>query len=401
MHGRREAFGMSDRVDHRGLSASDSDHGDEPLSGSWPVDAPWRSSRPLTIAHDYFTQRGGAERVAAALISALRPDRVVTAVSDPDRSFPLAVEHVETTMLQRWAAFRADPRRALPLLPLAWNLVPPVTEGVVLCSSSGWSHGITVTGDAKKIVYCHNPARWLYQPEDYFLEQPWIVRATMRLIRPLLSSWDKSAASTADLYIANSTNVAERIRRTYAREAVVIYPPVSMDADGEAMAVPGVQPGAFLTVGRGRGYKNVESLVEAFAGLPDERLVVVGARPRGDIPPNVTVLRRVSDPELRWLYRSARALVSVSHEDFGLTPIEANMFGTPALLLRAGGFVDSLAEGVSGAFIDDPSAAGIRSAVRSFPLQWDEAAIREHANGFSLDAFLLQLEAVVDLLVTT
>jgi glycosyltransferase involved in cell wall biosynthesis len=275
-----------------------------------------------------------------------------------------------------------------------------VTSGVVLCSSSGWSHGITVTGDAKKIVYCHNPARWLYQPEDYFLEQPWIVRTTMRLIRPLLSSWDKSAASTADLYIANSTNVAERIRKTYAREAVVIFPPVSMDAGGEATAVPGVDPGYFITVGRGRGYKNVEQLVEAFAGLPAERLVVVGARPRGELPPNVTVLRRVSDAELRWLYGSARALVSVSHEDFGLTPVEANMFGTPALLLRAGGFVDSLAEGVSGSFIDDPTPAGIRSAVRSFPTNWDAAAIREHAKGFSLDAFLHRLERAVELLVS-
>jgi glycosyltransferase involved in cell wall biosynthesis len=391
---------MSDRVDHRGAPASGSGHGDEPSKGDWPVTAPWRSARPLTVAHDYFTQRGGAERVAAAIIGALQPDRVVTAVSDPDRTFPLDVEYVETTMLQRWAAFRADPRRALPLLPLAWNLVPPVTSGVVLCSSSGWSHGITVTGDAKKIVYCHNPARWLYQPEDYFLEQPWIVRATMRLIRPLLSSWDKSAASTADLYIANSTNVAQRIRTTYAREAVVIFPPVSMDAGGEATAVPGVDPGYFITVGRGRGYKNVEQLVEAFAGLPDERLVVVGARPRGELPPNVTVLRRVSDAELRWLYASARALVSVSHEDFGLTPVEANMFGTPALLLRAGGFVDSLAEGVSGRFIDDATPAGIRAAVRSFPTHWDAAAIREHAKGFSLDAFLHKLESAVELLVS-
>ena len=390
---------MSDRVRHRGVAPSGPERGDEP-NDAGSASRPWPKARPLTIAHDYFTQRGGAERVAAAMIRALEPDRVVTAVSDPDRTFPLGTEPIETTMLQRWAAFRADPRRALPLLPLAWNLVPPVTSGVVLCSSSGWSHGITVTGDAKKIVYCHNPARWLYQPEDYFLEQPWIVRATMRLIRPLLSSWDKAAASTADLYIANSTNVAERIRSTYGREAVVIFPPVSMDAHGETSEVPDLEPGYFITVGRGRGYKNVEALVEAFADLPDERLVVVGARPRGEIPPNVTVLRRVTDAELRWLYRSARALVSVSHEDFGLTPLEATMFGTPALLLRAGGFVDSLAEGVSGSFIDDPSPAGIRASVRSFPRHWDEAAITEHAAEFSLESFLIRLEAALDLLVT-
>jgi glycosyltransferase involved in cell wall biosynthesis len=304
-------------------------------------------------------------------------------------------------MLQRYAAFRADPRRALPLLPLAWNLVPPVTAGVVLCSSSGWSHGIATTGDAKKIVYCHNPARWLYQPEDYFLEQPWVIRATMALLSPLLHRWDRAAASTADVYIANSTSVAERIRKHYGREAVVIFPPVSIDAEGTRHPVDGVSPGYFLTVGRGRGYKNIEQLIAAFAEMPEHRLVVVGAAARSTLPANVTVLRRVSDAELRWLYGEARALVSVSHEDFGLTPIEANVFGTPALLVRAGGFVDSLAEGVSGSFLEDPQPAGIRAAVRAFPDGWDRAAIKAHAARFSLAAFLQQLETVVRFAVST
>ena len=148
------------------------------------------------------------------MIGALKPDRVVTAVSDTDRTFPLGVEQIETTMLQRWAAFRADPRRALPLLPLAWNLVPPVTLGVVLCSSSGWSHGITVTGDAKKVVYCHNPARWLYQAGGLLPRAAVDRPRDHAALRPLLSSWDKSGrVGPRDLYIANSTNVAERIRR--------------------------------------------------------------------------------------------------------------------------------------------------------------------------------------------
>ncbi|MDH2443038.1 glycosyltransferase [Amnibacterium sp. CER49] len=395
---------MSDRIDAVGpaVPGGSEQPADERTFGLRPSawEAPLPNARPLTIAHDYFTQRGGAERVAAALIDALLPDRVVTAVVTPEHTFPLPAGQVETTMLQQSELFRSDPRRALPLFPLAWSRVPPVTAGVVICSSSGWSHGIPVTGNARKIVYCHNPARWLYQPDDYFREQPKVLRATMRLLAPLLAHWDRAAAATADVYIANSSSVAERIRTVYGREAVVIHPPVTIDPAGERVPVAGQRPGYFLTVGRGRGYKNLDRLVAAFAELPAERLVVVGEPPRGvDLPSNVSVVHDVSDAELRWLYANARALLSVSHEDFGLTPLEANVFGTPALLVRAGGFLDSLDEGVSGRFLDDDTPAGIAAAVRAFPKRWDSAAIVAHAQDFSLEAFVGRLRQVVDLLL--
>src|SRR4051812_18150194 len=87
---------------------------------------------PVTVAHDYFTQRGGAERVAAALINSLHPDRVITAVHSPSTTFEIDSDtRVETTFLQLVRRFRRDPRRALPAIPFAWRLVPKVEEGVV------------------------------------------------------------------------------------------------------------------------------------------------------------------------------------------------------------------------------------------------------------------------------
>jgi glycosyltransferase involved in cell wall biosynthesis len=120
--------------------------------------------------------------------------------------------------------------------------------------------------------------------------------------------------------------------------------------------------------------------------MPDATLVNVGGAPQGRIG-NVICLGKVPDAELRWLYRHARALISVSKEDFGLTPIEANAFGTPSLVLRAGGFLDSTHEHVSGEFIEEASVAAIIAAVRKFPLLWDRNAIKTHAERFSPDRF--------------
>jgi glycosyltransferase involved in cell wall biosynthesis len=181
--------------------------------------------------------------------------------------------------------------------------------------------------------------------------------------------------------------VASRIREVYGIEAEVVHPPVSVDTEGVRESVAGLDAGFFLTVARPRGYKGTTVLRDAFARVPGERLVVVGAEVPHPVPANVTVLGFVSEEQLRWLYANARALVSVSHEDFGLTPVEANAFGTPALVLRAGGFLDSTAEGVSGSFIADDTVPAVVEAVSDFEDDFDRAAILRHATRFSPAAF--------------
>ncbi|MGN6408291.1 MAG: glycosyltransferase [Curtobacterium sp.] len=349
----------------------------------------------VTVAHDYFTQRGGAERVAASLITALRPDEVVTAVVEQGASFPLPIAG-RTSFLQHLPPLRRDPRLALPLLPLAWRLLRVARGDVVVCSSSGWSHRLRTRPGAVKVVYCHNPARWIYQPEDYFADKGLPVRLLWPVLRGALARGDRRAAATADLYIANSTAVADRIRTAYGVEPVVLHPPMTIDLDGPVEPVYTNADEFFFTIARGRGYKNSESLVRAFAKMPDRDLVVVGDLPaRLELPENVQQLSSVSDAQLRWLYQRSTALLSVAREDFGLTPIEANAFGTPVLVLRAGGFLDSVAEGVSGTYIEGPTEAEIIDAVERFPVDWDRAAIRAHAARFSLEHFVEELNRLI------
>src|SRR5207248_10943383 len=99
------------------------------------------------------------------------------------------------------------PRRALPRVPPAFARLRADAD-VVIASSSGWAHGITTA--AAKIVYCHNPPRWLYQTADYLADQPLPVRAVLRTLRPYLLRRDRSAAASAALYLANSSSVRER-----------------------------------------------------------------------------------------------------------------------------------------------------------------------------------------------
>ncbi|EWT02789.1 glycosyl transferase family 1 [Intrasporangium oryzae NRRL B-24470] len=366
-------------------------------------------SRPrVAIAHDYLTQRGGAERVVLALLRAFPDATIHTTLYEPDGTFPeFRDARIVTSPLNRVPLLRRDHRAALPFLPYAVSRLRADAD-VVVASSSGWAHGIPTTG--RKLVYCHAPARWLYQTETY-LGGPATASARGRALlalQPWLRRWDRRAAATADRYLVNSTVVRGHVRDAYGIEADVVAPPFGIDPSGHQEPVEELaewgEGGYHLVVSRLLPYKNVDQVVEAFRGLP-ERLVVVGRGPleeelRAGLPDNARLLTGLSDARLRWVYAHARALVAPSIEDFGLTPLEGAAFGRPTLALRAGGYLDTIAEDVTGTFFERPVAADIRAAVeRNTGRQWDADAIRAHADRFSEPRFHARLHDEVEQLL--
>ena len=358
------------------------------------------SRADIALAHDYLTQRGGAERVVLTLADGSPGATIHTALYDPDGTFPEFRDHtVVTSPLDRIRLLRDHHRLALPLLAPAFDRLHIDAE-VTICSSSGWAHGAPVTG--AKIVYCHNPARWLYQRDQYLAGSSRLSAAGMAVLAPPLRRWDQRAAATADRYLVNSRVVRARVADLYGIDADIIPPPVDIDVTGSRRPPAGVEPGAFLCVSRLLPYKNVGAVVEAFATRPAQRLVVVGTGPLADeltvsAPPNVTVLGRVDDDELRWLYGSCVGLVAASYEDFGLTPVEAAAFGRPAAALRWGGFLDTIEEGTTGVYFDEPTPGAIARAVDELATTtWSEEALVAHAGRYSPARFLGSVAAVVD-----
>lgn len=353
------------------------------------VDAP-----RVVIAHDYLTQRGGAERVVLDLLRAFPGSRLVTSVWHRGQTFPEFEQYdVQTLWPDKVPLFRADPRRAFPFLARAWEKHLISDADVVVCSSSGWAHRVGTS--APKVVYCHNPARWFYQPDDYLQAlPPWARDQFARLTRSLRES-DARAAHSASAYLVNSRVVAARVESAYGIRAQIVPPPRGVDPLGEQEPVPGVEPGFLLTVGRSRGYKNTEVVIAAICDLPGERLVCVGERAESDA--STTYLTDLSDAQMRWLYANAFALVAVANEDFGLTPVEAQAFGIPTVALRAGGYLDSTLEGVTGVYVDTATPADVAAGVRAArSTGWDAEAIRRAGDRYAPETFRNRVSDVVD-----
>ena len=309
----------------------------------------------VALVHDYLTQRGGAERVVLSMLKAFPGAPLHTALYEPDRTYPeFARTDVQTMALDKFKPLRRNHRLALPLLAPAF-LRLRVDAETVLCSSSGWAHGVRTTG--RKIVYCYSPARWLYDGGRYLGGRHGVARLALGPLRPGLVRWDHRAAFTADRYLTLSSAVQQKIRAVYGIDADILHPPPNLDPLGPQERVGDMEPGFFLCVSRLMAYKNVDAVVGAFAELPGERLVVVGAGPErrrleavGGI--NVRFLGSVPDEQLRWLFSASIGIVAASYEDYGLTPLEGLTFGKPGVVLRAGGFLDTVIEGETGVFFD-------------------------------------------------
>src|SRR5262245_9086311 len=119
----------------------------------------------VALVHDYLTQRGGAERVVLAMISAFPAAPVFTSLYEPQTTYPgFRNADVRPLRINRISLLRHNHRLAFPLLAAAFSSLQ-IEADVVVCSTSGWAHGART--DGKTVVYCHAPARWLYQPERY------------------------------------------------------------------------------------------------------------------------------------------------------------------------------------------------------------------------------------------
>ncbi|MGE2836581.1 glycosyltransferase [Mycobacterium sp. SMC-4] len=356
----------------------------------------------VAIAHDYLTQRGGAEKVVLALARAFPGAPIYTTLYNPGSTYPdFAGCTIRVSWLNSVPILRKFHRAALPFLAIASSMVK-IEARVTLVSSSGWAHGFRSRGP--KIVYCYSPARWLYQREAYLGDRRQILkRMALRVLEPALKRWDRRSASSAYKYFAISTVVRQRIQEAYGIEAEVLPAPHSIDTTQPQEPVDiselprAAEDGYYLCISRLLPYKNVDVVMDAVSSL-QLPLIIVGTGPeerrlQQKAGRAVLMLKNLTDGQMRWLYANCNAVISASYEDFGLTPIEAAAFGKPSIVLRWGGFLDTVREGVTGTYFDKPTVPLIREAVLvSRERTWDDALLVEHAKGFSEERFVRRLK---------
>ena len=346
----------------------------------------------IAVVHDYFTQSGGAERVAEVLFQILPNADLHTTVALPER-LPASLKDVpiSTSWMQALPGMRKFYRQYFLLYPFSLSSFDLSGYDLVISSSSGYVKGVSPPLDTLHVCYCHTPMRWAWSFDGYSKREEMnpATRTVLRALVALLRTWDREASRQPDHFVANSRGVAARIQRVYGRSAEVIYPPIDVHRFRPTHKPAG---GYYMVLSRLIGYKRLDLAVEACTKLGRELLVVGDGPHRRALEsiagPTVKFLGRVSDDEVVNLAANCRALIFPGEEDFGMAPLEVAAAGRPTIAYRAGGATETVIDGVTGLFFDAQSPEHVMEAIERLETRtWSPIELRLHAEEFSIAVF--------------
>ncbi|MBX4211261.1 MAG: glycosyltransferase [Candidatus Yanofskybacteria bacterium] len=342
-------------------------------------------SKKIALVHDWLLGLGGAERVLHELHEVFPEAPVYTLFASKRfvRQF-LPNTKVFTSFLQKFPFITRNYRFWAALMPLAVESFDLSEYDVVISSSVLFSKGLIVRPKTKHICYCYSPARPLWDRSSEY--------AKGLVSRHLWRIWDRQASDRVDEFVSISKTIQERIKKYYGKDSRIIYPPNTLEVQAAEASLE--REPYYLIVARLFPHKNIELAIDVFNKL-GQRLIVIGDGPLREklqelAGPTVRILGPKDDETVATYYKYCRALIMPQEEDFGLTSVEAMMYGKPVLALRKGGAVESIIEGETGEFFDDPIPQALADGVRRLNERYDgydKQGIIEQAKKFSREKF--------------
>jgi glycosyltransferase involved in cell wall biosynthesis len=344
----------------------------------------------LALVHDWLNQIGGAEDVLAHLVGCYPHAPIYTSMYATDL-MPDAYRawDIRSSWMDRLPGIHAHHQRYLPLYPLAWGSTDLSDYDVVLSNKSGFCHGTKTGKDTLHICYCLTPTRYIWDLGGYLDRENLgrSIRLAARIVAAFYRRWDYAAAQRVQHFIAISAEIQQRI----------IFPPVEV----ERFTPAAHHDDYFLVLSRLIPYKRIDLAVQACTdlGLP----LLVGGKGRDDerlkalAGPTVEFLGFVPDEDVPDLFARCRAFIFPGHEDFGITPVQAQAAGRPVIAFKGGGALDTVIPGETGMYFEAQTVESLKDALQAFDERaYDPATLRAHAMQFDSAVFKRALTEYVD-----
>lgn len=352
------------------------------------------------LVYDWFAEVSGGGEKAFEAIYNLFPSPIYTLLQDPGslkgRSF--ADEKFFSSFIQRLPCSLKYYRQYLPFYPLAIEQFDLSAYDLILSCSHCAAKGVLTHADQIHLCYCYTPMRYAWDlTHQYLQDQKGVKGKLARFFLHYLRLWDVQSAGRVDAFSAISRHVAKRIQKTYGREATVIYPPVNTDF----FEMRTKKEDFYIAASRMVPYKKMDLIVEAFSGMPDKKLIVIGDGPdfekvKSKATKNIEMLGNQPDVELRNYLQRAKALIFAPIEDFGILPVEAQACGTPVIAFGKGASLETVKRDITGVFFEEQTPDSIREAVKRFEtIELNPTLIRAHAVTFNPQRFSQEFSAWV------
>jgi len=349
------------------------------------------------LVYDRVNKWGGAERLLLVLHEMFPKAPLYTAVYDSKKApWAKVFPEIKTSFLQK-IPFLKDKHELLgTFMPLVFESLSLNDEfdkyDLVISVTSEAAKGIITKPHTKHICICLSPTRYLWSHHDLYFKNP-LLKLFSRPAVFHLRKWDKIAAQRPDKMIAISSAVQKRIRKYYGRESDVIYPPVSLETSKKTTKP---RKNYYLVASRLVPYKRVDLAIKTFNKI-GKKLVIVGKgsqekKLKRMAKTNIDFTNELEDNKLIDHYKNTRALIFPQEEDFGLTSVEAQSFGTPVIAFKKGGAIDTVVEGKTGIFFKRQTVNSLIKAINEFEnTSFSDKSIRKNAQRFKKEKFKTQI----------
>ncbi len=365
----------------------------------------------VAIVHDWLTGMRGGEKCLEVFCE-LFPDATLFTLIHNKGSVSPVIERmdIKTSFLQGLPGVSQKYRSFLPLFPKAIESFDLSGYDLVLSSSHCVAKGIKSPPGALHICYCYTPVRYAWKfYDEYFSSEHGIKKWFIARVIDRLRKWDLASNKRIDYFIAISDNVKSRIQEYYGRDSDIIYPPVDVDSHGREVSRKKGE-GAYLMVSALVPYKRADLAVDAFnrSGRP---LVIIGSgsdldRLKNSAGSNIEFKGWADDEELSEYYSGCLALIFPGEEDFGIVPVEAQLYGKPVIAYGRGGALETivpLGSGTenaapSGVFFDAQTPEALNEAVEILENnreEFDAAGIKRNALRFNRARFKREINEYI------
>jgi glycosyltransferase involved in cell wall biosynthesis len=365
----------------------------------------------VAIVHYWLITRRGGEKVVESILKIFPEADIYTLFLDGNIYGPdLPKQRIYTSCLNN-PKIRKHYQKLFPLYPIGIKSLKLKDEyDLIISSESGPAKGISTPKGIPHICYIHSPMRYCWGfTDEYLRDMSKFLRPIARFFFERLRIWDLKTVENVTHYIANSNNVAKRVKKYYNRESVVIYPPIESNLFKRPL-MDNTERDIFLSFGAITPYKRIDLLVETF-NQNKLNLVVIGngselGKLRQRANSNIQFLGSLEWEEIERYLDRTRALLFPGEEDFGMIPLEVMSYGIPVLAYGQGGALETVIDNgqtskSSGMFFDEQSVESIQKCLERFLVvenKYDKNWIRSHARKFGEDVFLEKFKKEVDLI---
>jgi glycosyltransferase involved in cell wall biosynthesis len=364
----------------------------------------------IAIVHDDLMRRGGGEQVVLSMLRAYPTADLFTLCYKPELTYPEFKNYrIKTSLFNVIAkSERSMKMFFFPIGLLCMKFLKVSNYDVVIISNTYCAKYVSIDRKSIIFIYTHTPFRLAWNPTSYdqYNRSSGLKRIIFDNVISLLRNIDSKEAQKGNYFLSiTNETVARVIEANYSSKVDIIHPPVKCN---NFYVTTDKTSDYYLLVSRLEFYKKVDLAIRAFNTL-GKRLVVVGNGSKSEelkamANGNIEFKSSLSKEQLADLYANCKAFIFPQHEDYGITPLEANASGRPVIAYEKGGVLETMIpfssltpKNFTAIFFKDQTPACLIDAVELFEtLPINSDFIRSHAEKFDESVFVQKFTTYVN-----